>query len=638
MKKFLIATGIATLAFASVAAAQAYSFSTNLMVGSTGADVSALQTALINAGFSIPAITSGGAVKGNFGSQTKAAVMAYQASRGIPNTGFVGPLTRAALNGGAVATAPTTPAMGCPVGYVCTPTNPSNPSTPVVTVGGLSGTDGLISDVDELSSYSNEEVGEGQSDVKVLGMDVEASKEGDIRIRSIKVSFSSSGNGSADSDDLDDYLDGVTIWMGSTKVGSADVSSFNEDSSGNWSKTITLSSDAVIRADKTQKIYVAVDAVSTFDSGDIDSDSWSVDVESIRFEDGSGVTTSDTSTGDIDGMDVAIDFASFSSASDTELKFSKDSSSPESSIIVVDDENNTDDVILAIGKIRLDGSSDVTIDELPITFTSSAAAVASTTNSVTLKIGNDTFTETVNIAVGALTGTVTFDNLDYTVEAGETDLKFTVLADINDIELDTFDEGDYLYASFTASNRDMMDAENEEGDALTSSEKTGTVTGDAMEFRTEGIGLTLLSTETDATTGTSANDDIGLFTIKFKITAIGDTMYVSSVATSTTSGYNYVIDKGGVATAALTQTSSIVNNTDTDVSTNGNYVIEDGESENFTLSISVPLGTGGTSGQYRAALTGVKWDTTDVNPATAAYANNYTSDLDTFKTAYKVLN
>ena len=59
MKKFLIASGVASLAFAAIAMAQGYSFNTNLTVGSTGADVTALQTYLIGAGFNIPAIADG---------------------------------------------------------------------------------------------------------------------------------------------------------------------------------------------------------------------------------------------------------------------------------------------------------------------------------------------------------------------------------------------------------------------------------------------------------------------------------------------------------------------------------------------------------------------------------------------------
>ncbi len=121
MKKVLFATGVAVLALASVASAQGYQFTSNLTVGSTGPAVVALQTWLIANGYSIPSISSGAAAKGYFGSQTQSAVKSYQASRGIPSTGFVGPLTRAALNSGASAT------MGgtsmCPAGYVCTPTS-----------------------------------------------------------------------------------------------------------------------------------------------------------------------------------------------------------------------------------------------------------------------------------------------------------------------------------------------------------------------------------------------------------------------------------------------------------------------------------------------------------------------------------
>lgn len=107
-----------------------YAFNTNLTVGSTGADVVALQDWLASKGFlSIPAGTS----KGYFGQLTKSSVASYQASVGLPSTGFVGALTRAKLN-----------ASGS---VVVTPT-PGTPTTPVV---GLDNTDGSITA--SLSSY-----------------------------------------------------------------------------------------------------------------------------------------------------------------------------------------------------------------------------------------------------------------------------------------------------------------------------------------------------------------------------------------------------------------------------------------------------------------------------------------------------
>ncbi|MEK7501878.1 MAG: peptidoglycan-binding domain-containing protein [Patescibacteria group bacterium] len=76
-----------------------YVWSTNLQIGSTGADVVALQTLLIANGYNIPDISSGQSSKGYFGQSTFSAVKLYQTANDIPNTGFVGPITRGALNG-----------------------------------------------------------------------------------------------------------------------------------------------------------------------------------------------------------------------------------------------------------------------------------------------------------------------------------------------------------------------------------------------------------------------------------------------------------------------------------------------------------------------------------------------------------
>ncbi|MES2007142.1 MAG: HYR domain-containing protein [Patescibacteria group bacterium] len=73
-------------------------FTKTLMQGSVGTEVTMLQKVLADFGFlkiSTPT--------GFFGTLTKVAVMGYQTSRGIEAVGIVGPKTRAALNGAAVA-------------------------------------------------------------------------------------------------------------------------------------------------------------------------------------------------------------------------------------------------------------------------------------------------------------------------------------------------------------------------------------------------------------------------------------------------------------------------------------------------------------------------------------------------------
>lgn len=167
MKKILIAGVIVLAAVVAVSTVSA-AFEKNLSVGSTGADVSALQTLLINKGFDIPAISAGTAQKGYFGGQTLAAVKAYQGSMKLPTTGFVGPLTRAALNGtSAVASTMTLP-FPCPAGYVA-PVGWTCPgTTPVVTPGAtttvsMTGTDGSVSVSDSSYVSSGQTIKKGES-------------------------------------------------------------------------------------------------------------------------------------------------------------------------------------------------------------------------------------------------------------------------------------------------------------------------------------------------------------------------------------------------------------------------------------------------------------------------------------------
>lgn len=605
-----IALVVTMTAKATPTKAAACTFTRSLTTNMSGADVTCLQTYLMGAGFSIPA-----GATGYFGMQTKAAVSAWQGANGVmPTAGYFGPMSQAKYM--MVAGSTTTPT---------TPTTPSN----------LEGTDGTINAVDELSQYASEEVGEGQNDVKIVGFEVEATNDGDIAIKSAKLSFTITN--ASGSDNLDDYIDGASIWMGSTKVGSADVEDFSEGASGVWTKTVTLS-NPVVQADETEKFYVTVDASGSFDSGDIDSESFTADVDNLRFVDGSGVFTTFTSGDDatLAGMDVPVSFVSFSTASDTEFKISADSDSPDAGIVMVDDASDTDNVSLLKGKIKIEGSSDVLVDELPFTITTSGDSLSAVASTLTLKIGGEEYTESVGAncstdCATVQTATVTFDNLDLTIDSEDT-VEFEILADINDIEntgvtATDFDEGDTLLASLTSTNRASVDVENEEGDQLTSSEKTGTATGEAQELRSNGIQVSLVSVNAVSSNSTTNDQDTGTFTIKFKVTAVGDSVYVATTASTAGSTSNtYSVDYSGTAT--LTDVSGIItNNTDTDLS-GGLWYVEEGSPETFTMTVL--RSPSATDDLFRAALSSVKWNTTG---STTSF-NSYTSNLDDFKTDY----
>ncbi|HLP86284.1 MAG TPA: peptidoglycan-binding domain-containing protein [Candidatus Paceibacterota bacterium] len=644
LKKFLIGTFVVAGLAMAMSASAAYDFgSTTLRVGSKGPAVMAVQTVV------------GATVDGSFGPMTKAKVMAWQAANGLVADGVFGNMSKAKANAGSVvvgtypagctssvgyssttgqkcdATVSTGLPAGCTstVGYSATTGAKCDGSTTgAVDTGPLVGTDGTLATVTKLSQYNAEEVGAGQNDVKVLGFDVKASKDGDIELKSIKLAFAITN--ASGSTRLEDYVDSVSVWMGSTKVGTADATDFNKDSTGNYSKVVTLSG-AVSRKDVTNKIYVTVDAVSNLDSGDIDSEVMTISVDNIRYVDGSGVVSTDTTTGDLDSTldSVSIAMVSYSSAADTELKASLDSSSPENGIVIVSTTATTEDVVLLKGKLKLEGTGDATLNTLPITLTSTTsgtASVADIVSSLRLKLGSEEFTESTS-AVTTGTGTVTFDNLDFDIAAGET-VSFTVYGDIADIDGTVFKAGDTITATLSSTNRNEMDVENAEGDQLAdASEKSGTITGGTLEFRANGPQLTLVSATAVSSNSTTNDQDTGTYVIKFSVKAIGDTIYVATTASTAGAVNNvYAVDISGTST--LTDVSGIITNvTDSDL-VGGLWEIAEDQTE--TLEMTVLRSPSSEDGLFRAALSNIKWNTTG---STTTF-NTYSSNLDSFKTPY----
>jgi hypothetical protein len=292
MKKFLIATGIATVAFASVAAAQTYTFSANLMVGSTGADVVALQTALINAGHSIPAIAAGGA-KGYFGSQTKAAVMAYQATHiSATPTGFVGPLTRAALNGGAMATVPTTPATGCPAGYVCTPTVGTTPTTPTTSTNITTiGAEGLITTKLASTPIADANIRD-YAGVPVYGIEVKA-QGSDMIVDRVLLQIGVTVSGSASNPVT--FVRKLYAYDGATLLKSWDLmpTDFNKDSSDRY-YIVASGIRFVVPRDTTKNLTFKIDTVGV--SSDqaarvVTIQGYAGNTQNVRAVDGAGLSS-----------------------------------------------------------------------------------------------------------------------------------------------------------------------------------------------------------------------------------------------------------------------------------------------------------------------------------------------------------
>jgi ferredoxin len=90
----VVVVGSASTSSSSATAPSSYQFASDMAVGDTGADVTALQNRLTKLG------VYSGPITGYYGPLTEAAVRRYQTLRGITPVGAVGPQTRAMLNAG----------------------------------------------------------------------------------------------------------------------------------------------------------------------------------------------------------------------------------------------------------------------------------------------------------------------------------------------------------------------------------------------------------------------------------------------------------------------------------------------------------------------------------------------------------
>ncbi|MDD4989310.1 MAG: peptidoglycan-binding protein [Candidatus Pacebacteria bacterium] len=594
-----------------VSSAQA-SFDANLTVGSTGADVSALQTWLIENGFlNIPAAT------GTFGPLTKAAVAAYQTSVGItPAAGYVGPITRAKLNAGAGGSVSgnfpagctsnsgfsSTTGMSCAGSVVpgCTagaqfssttgmscnggsplPAGCSSTSGFSVTTGkscsgsttggSVSGGSGDIT-ITKASDVESE-VKEGDSNVKIANFKVKA-EDSDVSVSSVKVTLFNFGSGSTR---LNRYADEVTIWEGSKQVGSANVADFTKDGN-NYSKSIALSGATVSQNEKVD-FFVAVTAVAHIDGADSSND-WNVSVNQVRFEDGSGAIltadvpssldfTSNHTTGE------NFEFQTLANSGNVTMHIS--TVGPTAGDVTVSDTGTTSDVPLLYITLRAEGS-DMTFSTLKVDLNSTGVTtddlLASNLRLVEGKNdanGNEIDSETVAASADQ---TVTFTSSDdITIPEGSTKT-YTVFGKIKKIADTTgqagFDQGDSLTVNMSdPTSSSNFNIQDKNGDTANTQ---GSASGENQTFKSQGVTvvsqvdcspLSDCATYNENTTATTS-DDTATFVIPFTVTANDETVYLpltgtkSATALAGTEGVTYDVQTSAGASAANTSPASAV--------------------------------------------------------------------------------
>ena len=615
-----------------------YTWTRSLSTGSTGEDVMNLQK-FLNMSADTQVSVSGAGAPGSetsyYGPATAAAVSKFQTKYsadilvpvGLTSpTGYFGPSTMAKANS------------------VCSGMSDdgsmSDDDDDDSSSADLEGGAGSIEDADFMSKLNNEEVGEDEDDVQVMGMEIEADDNSDIELTAVGIDFD---KGASDNRDFHKYASEVSVWFDGEEVARVDADEFEDDDE--YGKTVSLDSGAIIRAGETGELVVAVSGVSNLDSTDA-TDKWDVAFTSVRFRDGQGAVISDTSTGDIgdDNDTTAVgtnerefSFEDFASAADLDVKISSgDDDINDSRSIEVDDNNDTDNVELLSFELEVEGDSDVTIDDFEINGTSVGAGVGEIVNTLELVVDGDVIGSESVASTSATTHEQIFDNLDWTVKAGET-VEVIVRADLNNLS-GGFTAGDTLF--LTVDSQDAgWDIEDENGDDVVTGDRSGSETSDPHTFYADGIQVVQDSVSTSLHPGDNDDDDYVTLTIKFDVTAFGQAAYVQKaldVTTGTGLTGTTPTDAVGVhiqsADGDLTtgHVSAVLSST-ADEKTN-TFEVKENQTETFTITATVANAATSTLDQanVRAVLAGVGFAASDVTTS----AQMFTSNVDDIKTDY----
>jgi len=601
-KIFAVATFAFAAAFAFTAAAATTALpmgGVTVKAGSNPTYVMGLQSNLNNCAMANPVLVA----DGKYGPKTTAAVAAFQvANGGLTVDGQAGPLTQAAL-----------------VAKCAGSTTPTTPGS--TTLSGGAGDATITSTSTDVESS----VKEDESDVNVLGFQVEADGS-DINVSNVKVIFQNDGYATS-SEKLTNYVDSVSVFMGSTEVGSADASDFSRDSDtpDTFTKTIALS-NAVVKDNKKVKFYVAVSAVSTIDSDDITNGDWNVLLDTVRYNDATGAILSDSSA-----LDENFTFDDQSTDDDLSIKSS--SANPLAATLMVEEDSTSDNYLVGAFKLDVDDqSSDITLNEIPVVLTinDSANTASSDDNTaiideVTIKVGgteysSDSDSEAITNGDGTATYIFNIDG-EETIDAGE-DAEVKIYVKFNDQDTN-YGTGTTVVASVTGAN---IDAEGSDELASTGSftGKTHTLSVNAPTFSLVSKSLALYQ----AIDGVGAGEeDVFLAKFVFNVTAGDEDVYLSQGVEGDANYTDYV---SFTQTGSGTIDSQILEADDESIDDGltSSFLISSGDTEKFTLSFFVR----GDDAAEKFTIDGFSYGTADDAATAYVYASDVTSGLSTFST------
>lgn len=539
------------------------SITSDLTVGSTGAQVVTLQSALVAQGH---LVMPSGVAMGYFGPLTRDAVMKWQAANGVSATGYFGPLSRAKFGGSVVA-------------------GPTVPST--ITTPGVEGTITVSN-----APVSNSTVYEGQTMKDVLAFKAEADLS-DMAIQRVRVDLGNANTFYRDIASMIYLVDDAGRTLASSALNSNTVV---KTGAGRYEITLAGFS-SVVPKDKSRVYTVKVDVQSSIDSDDFNSYTVKLAENGVRAIDGAGIDdyspAADTVTKSVTVSGSLLDSAS--------LLVSNNTSNPEDREIVAalgSDENEADKVVLMVFDIKAEKSDVEITDLMNFVVTTTGAATASTTY---LYAGNGTSGQL--LGSDALAGNDTdFDNISYTIPAGAT-RTFTLAADIRNATVSSAT----IDVAWTINGANVV-GENENGDTVTA--VSGSAAANNLIVRRVGpeISLTSKNFTKEKAIAFSGDTASGKATFNLNLKAVGGDIYFGPQASST---FLFTTYKDG--SASVVNTSSSTNwtrPTGTSAHHTDGFVLPEGQSVSIPVEFVITgTSTQITSGSYAVGLASYAWNT-----------------------------
>lgn len=578
-------------------------FTRSLGVGSTGADVLALQRFLnrdADTRLGLSGAGSPGLETQYYGPITANAVSKFQVKYradvltplGLANpTGYFGPSSIAKAHALCQAIPPVTPP----------PADDDDDDEPLE--GGEASLENFSTDDGDDTSLT-----EGQSNAPVMDVEFDV-EDGDVRINRIDVAFD---HQTGSDDEPWDVFDEVTIWVGNDQVAEVDASdedNWSEDDPENGDFKIRLEdADIVVREGETAEFTVAVSVAGSVDDPDAGIE-WDIFIpdDGIRAIDSENINHFTGETNEI------VSFEIDEEGEGDELTIRSSSEDPDASTLQLDADGVSDFQTIFAFEIDTDNSSDdIEIQQLPITVELSASTYDEIVNDAVLVIDGEEFDDFTVSDGNSDTATLTFefDNDDLVINSGEA---VTVELMLEFEALDDALEGTTIRASV-----DGADIEAEGADDLEGSQLGGSAMSEIHVLRTGGVTFDLVETEEELQTNTSGTtaDDEGVYTIEFDVTAFEQDVYVNESTirgtANGTAGVNYVIENSsGAVTADGTVSGTVLDSTADTVG--GRFHVNEGQTETFTLIVEYDPAT---SGFYRLQLYSFNHNDTSADPDT----------------------